>query len=336
MGFVTSSSTIQLYAYITQYARDRIINGDINEFTVTHFSLHDDDINYKIASKEIATDATGGTIYNLVSSGFIPDITGDIDNCVKSLAKGVAIKGSFLNNPIPSTEQTYTITTNKPSVNKNESVIYTITTQNVPNGTLIFWETDSANTCLSSDFSDGQSNGSFLISNNQGTITRTILNNYSSLVDKTIVLKLRSVSVVGQVLKTAPTVRINNTSSSQNNPPAGQVYVQNDPLTINRNTGKESLRTATFTLSTQNYPVGTVFYWENIGSTVSSDFFGGANNGYLSATVGTYPNASTTLSRLINQSTIPQDPKTIEIRVRENSPTGTIVGTSPIVNVNVI
>ena len=96
MGFVTSSSTIQLYAYMTQYARERILNGDEYEFKITHFSLHDDDINYQIAKNEIGTNATGGTIYNLVSSGFIPDITGDIDNCVKSLAKGVEIRGSYL------------------------------------------------------------------------------------------------------------------------------------------------------------------------------------------------------------------------------------------------
>ena len=96
MGFVTSSSTIQLYVYITQYGRERILNGDEYEFRIKHFSLHDDDINYQIAAKEIGTDITGGTIYNLVSGGFIPDITGDIDNCIKSLAKGVEIKGSYL------------------------------------------------------------------------------------------------------------------------------------------------------------------------------------------------------------------------------------------------
>jgi len=99
MGFVPSSSTIQLYAYITQYGRERILNGIESEFTITQFSLHDDDINYQTA-KEIITDITGGTTYNLVSSGFIPDITGDIDTCIKSLAKGLEIKGSYLTRSI--------------------------------------------------------------------------------------------------------------------------------------------------------------------------------------------------------------------------------------------
>jgi len=99
MGFLPSSSTIQLYAYFTEYAREKIFNGEVSDFQVRHFSLHDDDINYQTA-KEIITDITGGTTYNLVSSGFIPDITGDIDTCIKSLAKGLEIKGSYLTRSI--------------------------------------------------------------------------------------------------------------------------------------------------------------------------------------------------------------------------------------------
>jgi hypothetical protein len=212
MGFVTSSSTIQLYAYFTQYAREKILNGDENQFTITHFSLHDDDINYQISAKKIGTDITGGTIYNLVSSGFIPDITGDIDNCIKSLAKGVEIRGSYLTAPVPSTQAIYIITPDRSSVNKNETVIYTISTQNVPNGNL-FWETDSstspASTSNSNDFSDNVSNGVVSIINGTGSISRTISSEYASTVDKTIILRLRSGSATGAILKTAPTVIVN-------------------------------------------------------------------------------------------------------------------------------
>jgi hypothetical protein len=331
MGFVTSSSTIQLYAYMTQYARERILNGNEEEYKITHFSLHDDDINYKVAKNEIGTDATGGTIYNLVSSGFIPDITGDIDNCVKSLSKGVTIKGSYLTAPTPSTQQTYTITTDKSSVNKNETVKYTITTQNVPNGNL-YWETDSttspASTSNSNDFSDSVSNGIVQIINGTGSINRTILNNYASSVDKTIVLRLRSGSATGVILKTAPTVTINNTSSSQTNQPTYAIYLNSNP-TINRTSGKSSLRTAIFQLITTNVPDGTVFYWVNIGTTNASDFTDGTNSGQLLPIVGT----STTLSKEMIQLAIPQSTETITIGVK-TSPTGAIVATSPTITVN--
>jgi hypothetical protein len=78
MGFVPSSSTIQLYAYFTEYARERIFNGEISDFQVRHFSLHDDDINYLVTSN------SDGTTNQPLTSGFLPDITGDIDSCIKS------------------------------------------------------------------------------------------------------------------------------------------------------------------------------------------------------------------------------------------------------------
>lgn len=84
MGFVPSSSTIQLYAYFTQYAREKIFNGEVSDFKVTQFSLHDDDINYVITKETIGLDSSGNTLYNTLKSGFLPDITGDIDSCVKS------------------------------------------------------------------------------------------------------------------------------------------------------------------------------------------------------------------------------------------------------------
>jgi hypothetical protein len=84
MGFVPSSSTIQLYAYFTEYAREKIFNGEVIDFKVKDFSLHDEDINYIISKETIGVDSSGNTLYNTLKSGFLPDITGDIDTCVKS------------------------------------------------------------------------------------------------------------------------------------------------------------------------------------------------------------------------------------------------------------
>jgi hypothetical protein len=92
MGFVTSSSTIQLYAYLTKYARERIFNGETIEFQAKYFSLHDDDVNYKISKYDIGVDSSGNTIFNTLKSGFIPDVTGDPNACVKSMASKVLMK----------------------------------------------------------------------------------------------------------------------------------------------------------------------------------------------------------------------------------------------------
>lgn len=102
MGFIPSSSTIQLYAYFTQYGREKIANSIRNDVRVTQFSLHDDDVNY-ILTKEIVN----GT-YNKLPTGFVPDLTGDIDTCIKSIANGInkeylnknLLTGTSMNRPI--------------------------------------------------------------------------------------------------------------------------------------------------------------------------------------------------------------------------------------------
>lgn len=92
MGFIVSSSTVQLYAYFTEYARERIFNGDVIDFQIKNFSLHDEDINYQISKQIIGVDSSGNTLYNTPKSGFIPDITGDNDVCIKS-NKGMVVFG---------------------------------------------------------------------------------------------------------------------------------------------------------------------------------------------------------------------------------------------------
>jgi len=96
MGFVPSSSTIQLYAYFTEYARERIFNGVVDDFKVTQFSLHDEDINYIISKETIGVDSSGNTLYNTLKSGFLPDITGDIDSCVKSNKSSIVFGRNML------------------------------------------------------------------------------------------------------------------------------------------------------------------------------------------------------------------------------------------------
>lgn len=91
MGFVASSSTIQLYAYFTQSAREKIFDGEEKNFTATYFTLHDNDVNYYLSSKPTIT-----TPYNTLPSGFIPDVTGDADTCIKSLASGRYLKNNML------------------------------------------------------------------------------------------------------------------------------------------------------------------------------------------------------------------------------------------------
>jgi hypothetical protein len=193
MGFVPSSSTIQLYAYFTQSAREKIFNDEKNNFTVTYFTLHDNDVNYYLSSKPTTT-----TPYNTLPSGFIPDVTGDSDTCIKSLASGRYLKNNMLTgssivtvpippdvinppivvNPPTTTVPTYKITPNKLEIAERaisvegRTVIFIVETTDIPDNTVLYWE--NIGTTSPSDFIDNTNTGTVTITNGSGTITRIL------------------------------------------------------------------------------------------------------------------------------------------------------------------
>lgn len=88
MGFIPQINTKTLYAYLTPKGREYILEGDKQDFQIAYFTLHDDDVNYFISSN-ISAGTTSK--YLTLPSGFVPDITGDIDTCIKSIAEGTNI-----------------------------------------------------------------------------------------------------------------------------------------------------------------------------------------------------------------------------------------------------
>ncbi len=93
MGFIPSSSTQSVNAYLTQSGRKKLLYSSASESQITFFTLHDNDINYLISSK--VDDIT--LTYNILKNGFVPDITGDNDICIKSVAQAYEVnKNSYL------------------------------------------------------------------------------------------------------------------------------------------------------------------------------------------------------------------------------------------------
>jgi len=91
MGYIPSSSTQTLYAYLTQKGRYNLLFGNAVSSRVTHFSLHDNDIKYDVSSNIINFN------YNKLPKGFVPDITGDNDNCIRSVAQAYIVdENSYL------------------------------------------------------------------------------------------------------------------------------------------------------------------------------------------------------------------------------------------------
>lgn len=109
----------------------------------------------------------------------------------------------------------YSIVPNVSSVNEGGTVTYTITTGGFGTGTL-YWT--NAGSSSSADFTDGLNSGSISIVGNSGTLTRTLLSDSLSEGVESIVIQLRTGSVVGPVVNTASSVTINDTSTTPSFP----------------------------------------------------------------------------------------------------------------------
>lgn len=83
MGFIPNSSR-NLTAYLTQKGREYLVAGDKDGFTIKYFALGDPDVNYLVASQP-----GQNTLTNMLPQGLVPDISGDDDGAIHSLAGGV-------------------------------------------------------------------------------------------------------------------------------------------------------------------------------------------------------------------------------------------------------
>lgn len=96
MGYTPSTPKVTLEAYLTQLGRYYLVySGTSEQISINYFGLGDPDANYEVASNDI-----GGGEKNILTSGFVPDLSGDHD-CIKSLA--VEKQRYILNNPIDNT-----------------------------------------------------------------------------------------------------------------------------------------------------------------------------------------------------------------------------------------
>ena len=66
----------------------------------------------------------------------------------------------------------YSVSASSSSINEGTTVTYTITTQYVLNGTVLYWTTSG--TTVAADFSDGVTSGSVTMTDGTATIVRTL------------------------------------------------------------------------------------------------------------------------------------------------------------------
>ena len=205
---------------------------------------------------------------------------------------------------------TATITADKTTVNEGDSVVFTVNTTNMSaNSTLYFSQTGTTD---SSDFYPTGTTGNFTIdSSGNGTITRVISGDFTSEGTEDFTLTVRSGSISGVALTTAPTVQVTNFVPTFTTTPSA--------TTINEGT--------TFTLDvyTAGLHAGKVLYYTIEGTGVSpSDFTDNAL--YGSFTLNSSGNG--TIQKTLDSDRITEGGEVFVFRIRDGGQTGAILHTS--------
>ena len=158
-----------------------------------------------------------------------------------------------VNNP------TYNIQTNVASVNEGGTLITTMTTTNVANGTALYWSFSGTN-INSSDFSSGSLTGSGSISNNSFNFTHVVANDATTEGSETLQIKLFT-DAARQLQVASKNVTINDTSGSSS-------YAIS-PSTTSVNEGSPLV----YGVGTSNVANGTTLYWSLSGSGITAGDF---------------------------------------------------------------
>ena len=209
---------------------------------------------------------------------------------------------------IPPNPTGYGITANTTLIGEGQTVNFTVTVQNFGNGNLYY---QNLGTTTASDFADGANSGNIVIVNNQGSFTKTVLQDALVEGDETIVMALRTGNVNGTTVSTSQSVLVKDQSYAI----APNVTAVNEGSTVQ------------WQVVTQFFGTGTLYY-TNSGTTSAADFVDGVNSGSISIV-----NDSGVFSKTLAADAAAEGPETIAIQLRTGSTSGVIVANAAVVTV---
>ena len=234
---------------------------------------------------------SGGDFTDGVNSGNVA-IVNDKGTIIKTLVNDLISDGtetiimqlrtSSVSGPLVATAQTITVNDtsqtppvsynfrpNTTSINEGQTVTWTVATTNFGNGTLYY---NNSGTTSAADFTDGVNSGSINIVNDQGSLSKTLVNDLTTEGSETIILNLRTGSLSGNIVTTANTVTVGDTSLTV------------PTYSIVPNVGFVAEGSAVrWTITTTNFGNGVVFY-DNVGTASGADFSDASISGNVTIT----------------------------------------------------
>ena len=125
---------------------------------------------------------------------------------------------------------TFAVTPSTLSINESglfRTVTFNITTTNVNDGTVLYWQ--NAGTTKAEDFTDGNNSGTVTINSSSGSVSRTLANDITTEGNETIIFVLRTDGFFGEVVNTAATVTVVDTSQAPVIPPPAPIPAPTPP-----------------------------------------------------------------------------------------------------------
>jgi len=182
----------------------------------------------------------------------------------------VTINDTSVTSAVPA----YNITPNVTQLNEGSTLITTVTTQNVPAGTTLYWKiNEETGTISAADIVGGSLDGSEGV-NSQGffIFSKNLADDLTTEGEEKFTIKLYTDATFNLLVATSPLITINDTSLTPN--PTYSIT----PNVTQLNEGA----TLTTTITTQDVADGTTLYWvvdEHTGTINSADFSTGSMSG---------------------------------------------------------
>jgi hypothetical protein len=265
------------------------------------------DLSLNDSGSFVITGGTSGTITIPITADFLTEGAETFQVQVRSGSTSGTIIATSAFVGIADISTT-SVSVSPTSYNEGGSITFNVTG---PNGTLYY--AISGTGVAAADFTDGLLSGSFTVTGNSGTITKTLVSDFTTEGTETFTLTVRSGSVSGTVLATASTITINDTS----------VYSLGVTGLTSGAIDEGGSITVTF-----GGPNGT-YYYSFDGTNVNGNDITGGTTGTFTVTGNTG-----SFTKTITADSITEGAESFVVNIRTGSVSGTIISSSSSITIN--
>jgi hypothetical protein len=314
----SGTGTGSAFGYYNLPTTDELIfrkTADSGTYSANRYSIYariGNDRSAIIFTIEIADNDTGITDEN---------IDGTLTNTVQVYrASGTNVSVPRPGAPLPLNPDYY-IAPQITSIGEGQiAVDFIVTTQDVPNGTLLYWTTSTTLGISSADFTDNVLSGSVLIYSDTATIPRAAIADQKTEGTESFYLELRADSIGGPVLAVSDPVQILDLSTDPI--PPGATYEITPDATILVEGAPEGV---TFFVNTTGVPDGTTLFWSTSATAgiSAADF----TDNTLVGTV-TIKNNTGSFKRVTTADLTTEGSEVFFMELRTGSTSGTVVASS--------